>query len=55
MIEDVIAIALRRGLTLQDFESMTVGMIVDFITACSNREIGKDDTVYATKADYDAF
>ena len=40
---------------MRDLEDMSIGMLIDFLTACSNREIGKDDTVYATAADYAAF
>lgn len=47
--------ALQNGLTMADMEQMTVGMIVDFAVARSNRNIGKNDVVYATQADIAAF
>jgi len=50
--------ALERGLTLSDFEIMTVGMIVGYITTYNNLNLsdGKEDEVrQATQADFDAF
>lgn len=40
---------------MRDLEDMTIGMLIDYLTVCSNKEIGKDDTVYASAADYAAF
>lgn len=47
--------ALQNGLTMADMEHMTVGMLVDFAITRSNRNIGKNDEVYATQADINAF
>jgi len=51
--------ALERGLTLSDFEIMTVGMIVGYMTTYNNLNLsdeGKEDEVKeATQADFDAF
>lgn len=40
---------------MADFENMTVGMVVDYCTACSNSKITDKDDVYATEADIAAF
>jgi len=49
--------ALERGLTLRDFEHLTLGMIIDFITTYNNERLGdeeKEDSVrMATQADFD--
>lgn len=51
--------ALERGLTLSDFENLTLGMILDYIITYNNERLmddEKDDTVrMATQADFDAF
>lgn len=51
--------AIERGLCLADFEVMTIGMIMGYITACNNEHLGEDekeDSVrIAGQADYDAF
>ena len=51
--------ALERGLTLRDFEKLTVGMIIGFITTYNNERLTddeKEDSVrVATQADFDAF
>jgi len=51
--------ALERGLTLRDFEHLTLGMIIDFITTYNNERLGdeeKEDSVRtATQADFDRF
>lgn len=49
--------ALERGLTLHDFEHLTLGMIIGFITTYNNERLGdeeKEDSVrMATQADFD--
>jgi len=49
--------ALERGLTLRDFEDLTFGMILGFITTYNNERLGddeKEDSVrMATQADFD--
>ena len=51
--------ALERGLTLRDFEHLTLGMIIGFITTYNNEHLDdneKEDTVRtATQADFDRF
>ena len=51
--------ALERGITLRDFEHLTLGMIIGFITAYNNEHLDdneKEDTVRtATQADFDRF
>ena len=49
--------AIERGLTLRDFEDLTLGMITGFITTYNNERLGEDekeDSVRrATQADFD--
>ena len=49
--------ALERGITLRDFEHLTLGMIIGFITTYNNERLGEDekeDSVrMATQADFD--
>jgi len=51
--------ALERGLTLADFEDLTLGMIIGFIATYNNERLGEDekeDTVRtATQVDFDRF
>ena len=51
--------ALERGLTLRDFEYLTLGMIIGFITTYNNEHLDdneKEDTVrQATQVDFDRF
>ncbi len=51
--------ALERGLTLSDFENLTVGMIVGYLTTYNNLNLSEeekqDEVRMATQADYDAF
>lgn len=50
--------ALERGLTLRDFEDLTVGMIIDYIITYNNlnaNEDEEDEVREATQADFDAF
>lgn len=49
--------ALERGLTVQDFETMTIGMIMDYIITYNNLndEENNDNIAEATQADFDNF
>ena len=50
--------AIERGLTLRDFEDLTVGMIVGFITTYNNEQAsndGQDEIREAGQADFDSF
>ena len=51
--------ALERGLTLRDFEDLTLGMILDYVITYNNERLGddeKEDTVRtATQVDFDRF
>jgi len=51
--------ALERGLALNDFHEMTVGMIVGYITTYNNLNLSdeekEDEVKEATQADFDAF
>ena len=51
--------ALERGLTLTDFEDLTLGMIIGFITTYNNLNLSdeekEDEVKEATQADFDAF
>jgi hypothetical protein len=51
--------AIERGLTAADFESMTFGMVIDFLIVCQNEDIeakskkNREPVRYATQADID--
>jgi len=51
--------ALERGLTLRDFEHLTLGMILGYVVTYNNEHLDaneKQDTVrQATQADFDRF
>lgn len=51
--------AFKRGLTLADFNELTLGMILGFITTYNNEHLDDDekeeDVRIATQSDYDAF
>jgi len=51
--------ALERGLTLRDFEDLTVGMIIDYIITYNNLNVNEDEEEdevrEAAQADFDAF
>jgi len=51
--------ALERGLTLKDFQEMTIGMIIDYIITYNNLNLyekeKEDEVREATQADFDAF
>lgn len=61
LTETVMRRAIERGLTAADFENMTVGMIIDYLTVCQNEDIdarkkknaGQERS--ATQADIDAW
>lgn len=39
MSETILRRAIERGLTAADFENMTLGMVVDYLTVCNNEDI----------------
>jgi len=51
--------AIERGLTLRDFEDLTLGMILDYIITYNNDRLADDekgDNIrMATQADFDRF
>ena len=49
--------ALERGLSLSDFDYMTVGMIIDFIVTYNNDRIEdqEEKSRQATQDDFDRF
>ena len=49
--------ALARGLALADFEVMTVGMIIDYITTYNNLHFDgqEDEAREATQSDFNNF
>lgn len=52
--------AIERGLSLQDFESLTLNMILDFIISYNNSHLDGDEenkeaTRPATQASFDRF
>lgn len=50
--------ALERGISLHDFENMTVGMILDYVIVYNNLNNIKDDEEEikeATQSDFDNF
>lgn len=54
--EDVMRAAIARGLSLEDFERMELGMIIDYLVTCQNAEYDvKHPRRTATQADIDAF
>lgn len=55
MLEDLVLAAKRHDLSFDELERMTVGMLIDLIVAYDNKNVSKDDVVYATQADIDAF
>lgn len=46
--------AVQTGLTLQDFEVLTLGMILDYLLAV-RRDQGGDSEREATQSDFDRF
>ena len=54
--EDVIRVAIARGLSLEDFERMELGMIIDYLVTCQNAEYeAKHPQRMATQGDIDVF
>jgi hypothetical protein len=52
--ELLIARALERGITLSDFDNLTIGMIMDIIITYNNESNSEeDDTREATQHDFD--
>ena len=51
--------AIERGLSLRDFEDLTVGMIIGFITTYNNERMDQDEQEekvrMANQADFDCF
>lgn len=53
--------AVERGLTAADFENMTIGMIIDYLTTCQNEDLESRSEKHdssarpATQADVDAW
>jgi hypothetical protein len=51
--------AIERGLTLRDFEELTLGMILGYVVTYNNEHLDdneKEDTVrQATQVDFDRF
>lgn len=50
--------AIERGITLSDFENMTVGMIMDYVITFNNlnsKDEEKETIRDATQADFDAW
>jgi hypothetical protein len=46
--------ALERGITLSDFDNLTIGMIMDIIITYNNENV-EEDTREATQSDFDAW
>lgn len=56
--EILILRALERGLSLSDFNEMTIGMIIDFIVTYNNessKDENEDEVRNATQSDFDRF
>ena len=55
--ERIMVSAFERGLTLRDFEYMTVGMILDFIVTYNNLKLADEEDEggirEATQSDFD--
>lgn len=47
--------AIERGLSLNDFNELTVGMILGFITTYNNENNQEEKIRMANQNDYDAF
>lgn len=49
--------AIERGLSLNDFNDLTIGMIIDYILTYDNDRSGNesDGTREANQSDFDAF
>lgn len=57
--ETIMVGALKRGISLNDFNDLTVGMIIGYITEWNNHNLSDDEkeeeTRQATQADFDSF
>jgi len=49
--------ALERGITLSDFDNLTIGMIMDILITFNNENISEDeeDIREATQQDFDSY
>jgi len=47
--------ALERGISLYDFENLTIGMIMDILITYNNENIEDDGIREASQADFDNF
>lgn len=48
--------SLERGLSLRDFDVMTVGMILDFLITSKNENLDDEENeVEATQSDFDRY
>lgn len=49
-------IAIARGLATADFETMSIGMIIDYLVTCQNADIeAQNGQQRATQQDIDVF
>lgn len=61
MTETVLRRSIERGLTAADFETMTLGMVVDYLIVCNNEDLEEKNRKktkpkrYATAEDIAAF
>ena len=53
--EILIVRALERGISLYDFENLTIGMIMDILITYNNENIEDDGIREATQSDFDNF
>lgn len=55
--EIIMVRAIERGLSLLDFNDLTLGMIIDYIIAYDNDRIEEEDSAdrQAAQSDFDAF
>lgn len=47
--------AIKRGLSLRDFEEMTLGMLLDYFSEFDQFENDDDEETIATQEDFDKF
>ena len=47
--------AIKRGLSLRDFEEMTLGMLLDYFFEFDQFENDEDEEIKATQEDFDKF
>ncbi len=57
--ETIMVAALKRGISLKDFNDLTIGMIIGYITEWNNQNLSEDEKVeetrQATQEDFDSF